>query len=129
MTVTQFVGFGQDSTRQFARPFYFSNKLQQTLIKSRLTARKHYFVSFVLSSQHRGEFTYLHEVIGALHLRHEVLYSLPPHQRIRLSHGTERVSFGNGRRRRLCLLLQRIYDLARNKQPTEISAYDNTAQK
>lgn len=57
---------------------------------------------------------YLHEVVGALHLCHEVLYSLSPDQGVCLSHSSECVSFRDGRRRRLCLLLQGIYNLTRD---------------
>lgn len=57
---------------------------------------------------------YLHEVVGALHLCHEVLYSLSPDQGVCLSHSSERVRFRDGRRRRLRLLLQWIYNLTRD---------------
>lgn len=57
---------------------------------------------------------YLHEVVGALHLCHEVLYSLSPDQGVCLSHSSERVRFRDGRRRRLRLLLQGIYNLTRD---------------
>lgn len=57
---------------------------------------------------------YLHEVVGALHLCHEVLYSLSPDQGVCLSHSSERVRFWDRRRRRLCLLLQGIYNLTRD---------------
>lgn len=61
----------------------------------------------------RGQ-QYLHEVVGALHLCHEVLYSLSPNQGVCLSHSRERVRFRDRRRRRLCLLLHGIYNLTRD---------------
>lgn len=66
---------------------------------------------------------YLHEVVGALHLCHEVLYSLSPDQGVCLSHSSECVRFRDGRRRRLCLLLQGIYNLTRDNNQLQFQLH------
>lgn len=57
------------------------------------------------------KYTYLYEIIGSLHLCHKILYSLPSHKWIWLSHWSQRVGLWYWWRCSLRLLLEWVYHL------------------